>query len=148
MANVSKTGTPTLSTPAPTKESLITGLLAGEDLAGGDAVYLKTSDGKWWRANGTSANEAAEGVGLVCTPASADEPATIARFGSGVCFGYGPNVTGTATPAGNLLYLGTSAGALANAATTGGVYPVAMALGDGRIMLDVPASIIAYDLPD
>jgi len=137
MANVSKTGTPTISTPAPTKESLLTGLLAGEALAGGDAVYVKTSDGALWIATGAALNEAAEAIGLVCTPASAGEPATVALFGSGIMFGYGPNVSGTATAAGTALYLGTG-GALANAATTGGIFPVAWAVGDGRICLQTP----------
>lgn len=138
MADVSKTGTPSLSTPAPTKESLITGLIAGEAVAGGDAVYLKTSDGRCWLTLGAAAAEAAEGIGLACVAASAGEPLTVARFGSGVCFGYGPNVAGTATPAGDLLFIGTLAGALANSVTTGGDIAVAWALGDGRICLATP----------
>lgn len=140
MADVSKTGTPTLSTPAARPPETITGLLAGEAVAGGDAVYLKTSDGKFWKTLSAAVAEAAEGIGLVCTAASADEAVTVARFGSGLMFAYGPNVAGTPTPAGNLLYIGAVAGSLANAASTGGVNAVAMAMGDGRIMLDVPKS--------
>lgn len=138
MANVAKTGTPTISTPAPTKESMLTGLLAGELLAGGDAVYIKTSDGKLWKATGAAATEPAEAIGLVCTPASADEAVTVGLFGSGLCFGYGPTVGGVAVAAGSVLFLGTG-GALADAATTGGTVGVAVVLGDGRIMLRRPA---------
>lgn len=139
MAEIAKTGTPTLSTPWPAKESLITGLLAGEALAGADIVYLKTSDGKWWKATGAMANEAAEAIGLTCTAASADEPVTVARFGSGIMFGYGPNTGGTATAAGTVLYLsGTNAGLFADAASTGGDIGLAWVVGDGRICLDTP----------
>lgn len=138
MADVSKTGTPSLSTPAPRPPETITGLLAGEAIAAGDAVYLKTSDGLVYLADGSAADELAEAIGLACTAVSSGEPITIARFGSGLMFAYGPNVSGTATPAGNLLYIGAAAGSLANAATTGGDIAVAWSVGDGRICLDTP----------
>lgn len=138
MANVSKTGTPTISTGAPPPTSMLTGLLAGEAIAAGDAVYIKTSDGKLWIATGAAATEPAEAIGLACVPASADEPLTVALFGSGLMFAYGPNIAGTATAAGTPLFLGTG-GLLADAATTGGVAAVAFVVGDGRICLRRPA---------
>lgn len=138
MANVSKTGTPSLSTPAPRPPETLTGLLAGEALAAGDAVYIKTSDGKLWIATGAAVAEAAEAIGLVCAPASADEAVTVALFGSGLMFAYGPNIAGAATAAGTPLFLGTG-GLLADAATTGGLVAVAWVAGDGRICLQRPA---------
>jgi hypothetical protein len=141
MAEVDRTGTPSISTPWPSKESLITGLLAGEVLAGGDVVYLKTSDNAWWKATGAAANEAAEAIGMVCTAASAGEAVTVARLGSGIMFGYGPVEDDTTTPIGGgaLLFLsGTVAGGLADAPSTGGDIAIAWVVGDGRICLDTP----------
>jgi hypothetical protein len=113
-------------------------------VAGGDIVYLKTSDAKAWLASGASANEAAEAIGLVCTAASADEPLTIARFGSGLMFAYGPNISGTPVAAGSKLYLGTG-GAFASTPSTGGTIAVAWVVGDGRICLETPWWAIAED---
>jgi hypothetical protein len=149
MAEVSKTGTPSISTPWPAKESLITGLLAGEDLAGLDAVYLKASDGKIWKATGAAATRPAAVLGFAAKAASEGEACTVIVANSNVMVGYGPNISGTAVAADTLLYLsGTVAGGLADAASTGGIYPIAYALGDGRIMIGAPVSITAYDAPD
>jgi hypothetical protein len=41
-----------LSTPAPDVEHSISGLYAGEALSGGDACYIKSSDGKVYRSSG------------------------------------------------------------------------------------------------
>lgn len=130
MAEVTRTGTPTISTPFPGKEHFIVGLKAGEAIAGGDAVYIK-SDGLVWKATGAAANAAAVCVGFAAMAASVGEAVTVAR---GVMFGYGPNVAGTPTAAGAPLYLsGTAPGGLADAASTGGTAAIAYAVGDGRI---------------
>jgi len=131
MAEVSKTGTPTISTPDPGYEHGITGLLAGEAIAGGDACYIKASDGFVYKATGAAANEAARVAGFAATPASTGYAVTLFH---GVNFGYGPNVAGTPVAGGTPLFLsGTVAGGLADAASTGGTVAIAHALGDGRI---------------
>lgn len=131
MAEVSKTGTPSLSTPDPGYEHGITGLVAGEAIAGGDACYIKASDGAVYKATGAAANEAARVVGFAAKAASLGEAVTLFHH---VNFGYGPNITGTAVAGGVPLYLsGTVAGGLADAASTGGTAPIAFAYGDGRI---------------
>lgn len=130
MAEVSKTGTPTLSTAVPSSEHQITGLVAGEALAGGDAVFIHT-DGLVYQADGSAFDAEAVVVGFVATACSANEACTI-YFG--VNFGYGPHVSGTPVDPGAPLYLsGTVPGGLADAPSTGGVAPIAFAIGDGRI---------------
>lgn len=131
MAEVSKTGTPTISTATPGPEHYISGLLAGEAIAGGDACYIKAADGKVYKATGAAANEAARVAGIAATAASLGEAVTLFH---GVMFGYGPNVTGTPSSPGAPLYLsGTVAGGLADAASTGGTVAIAHVIGDGRI---------------
>lgn len=132
MAEVTKTGTPSISTPFPGKEHFIVGLLAGEAIAGGDAVYVK-SDGLIWKATGAAANAAAVVCGFACMAASVGEAVTVARQ---MHMQYGPNVSGTPSTPGAPLYLsGTVAGGLADAASTGGTAPIAYVIGDGRIYL-------------
>jgi predicted RecA/RadA family phage recombinase len=135
MAEVTKGVIPSLSTPAASPPDLISGLLAGEDIAAGDAVYLK-NDGKIWKATGAAANAAAKCIGFAVKAASAGEAVTVARVNSGIMIGYHPKVGGSDVAAGTPLYLsGTVAGGLADAASTGGTAPIAIAIGDGRIML-------------
>jgi hypothetical protein len=135
MAEVSKGVTPSLSTPVPRPPDLIVGLIAGEDIAAGDAVYLK-NDGKIWKATGAAANAAAKVIGFATGAAKTGEAVTVARVNSGIMFGYKPQVSGTDVAAGTALYLsGTVPGGLADAASTGGTAPIAIAIGDGRIML-------------
>lgn len=131
MAEVSKTGTPSISTPWPTPEHIVSGLLAGEAIAGGDACYIKASDGKIWKATGAAANEAARVAGFAAKAASAGEAVTLFH---GVNFGYGPNVAGTPSANGAPLFLsGTVAGGLADAASTGGTVAIAWVIDSSRI---------------
>lgn len=91
----------------------ITGLYAGEALGLGDACYLKTSDGKVYKCDGTAANEAAELLGFTGRAVSINEPVTL--FGVGTRFRYGASLT-----LGNRLYLSdATAGGLETSATTG-----------------------------
>jgi hypothetical protein len=131
MAEVTKTGTPTLSTPTPSWEHYISGLLAGEAIAGGDACYIKASDGLVYKATGAAANEAARVVGFA---ASAGEAVTLLHH---INYGYGPKVSDTAVASGTPLYLsGTVAGGLADAASTGGTAAIAFVVdADGRVFL-------------
>jgi len=130
MAEVTRTGTPTISTPFPGKEHFIVGLKAGEAIAGGDALNIRP-DGLVWKATGAAANAGAVVCGFAAMAASVGESVTVAR---GLMIGYGPNVAGTPTAPGAPLFLsGTVAGGLADAASTGGTTAIAYAVGDGRI---------------
>lgn len=129
MAEVTKTGTPTVSTPYPGPEHRLT-LIAGEAIAAGDACYIK-NDGKAWLATGAAANAAAKVFGFALGVASAESPVTLGR---GVNIAYGPNVGGTPSAEGAELFLsGTVAGGLADAASTGGTAAIAVVIDDSRI---------------
>jgi len=124
MATLTKVGTPSLASVLPPANDKLSGLLAGEAIAAGDACYIK-SDGKIWKSNGTSANAAAQVDGFALNAASVGEAVTIAwnvnlRYGSGM------------TP-GTKFYLGTTAGTLEDAATTGGSAWVAKAIDATRL---------------
>ena len=138
MAEATKgTTNPTLSTPWPSAESLITGLYAGEDLGFADVVYLKQSDNKVWKATGAAANAAARAIGFTTNRCKAGDPITLIRKGSGVMIGYQPIISAAAAPAAARLYLsGTVPGGLADAASTGGTEILAWVVGDGRICVD------------
>jgi hypothetical protein len=134
MAEIAKGSTlPSISTPWPAKENLLTGLLAGENIAQGDACYIASS-GSAMRANGSAANAAAKVFGFASKASDNGEAVTLARH---INMGYGPNVAGTPTVPGTDLFLsGTVPGGLADAASTGGTVPIAVVLDtDGRIYL-------------
>lgn len=125
MAQVAKSGTPSLCSPTTQNES-IAGLVAGEALAAFDAVYIK-SDGKIWKSNGTSANAAAKVRGYAAQAVGAGEPITIylnprVRYGAGM------------TP-GTTLFLSATAGTLSDAATTGGTAPIGFVVDATRVQL-------------
>lgn len=138
MAEVTRTGVPTPVNVLAVQQHSITGLLAGEALAGGDAVYIKASDGRVYKASGAAANEAASCKGFAAKVASAGEAMTILR--NGVHLAYGPNVSGTPSNPGARLYLSSTVpGNLADAATTGDGVGVCFVIDtDGRIEIDVP----------
>jgi hypothetical protein len=116
MATLSKSGVPSLATINPGVEHQPgKGLLAGEAIAAGDLCYIK-NDGKIWRSIGTSANAAAKCVGIAAKAADSGQPITIFR---GVSFNYGASLTPGAS-----LYVSGTAGAIDDAATTGGTAPV------------------------
>lgn len=133
MAEVTKgVSAPSPSTPYPGKEHLITGLVAGETLAQGDACYIASS-GKVMRSTGAAANAAAKVVGWASTATILDDAVTLFR---GINIAYSPLVGGNAVAAGTELFLsGTVAGGLADAASTGGTIAIALVLDtDGRIL--------------
>lgn len=135
MAEVTRNTSVTPINVLAVQQHSITGLTAGEDLDGGDAVYIKGSDSQVYKATGAAANAAARCIGFVAKIASAGEPCTI--LVRGVHLAYGPKVSGTAVQAGTPLYLsGTVAGGLADAASTGGTAAIAYVIDDsGRIMI-------------
>jgi hypothetical protein len=103
-----------------------TDLIAGEDLAAVDACYIKTSDGKVYRSLGTSDVEAAEFVGFVPRATKLGQPCTL--FSIGARFRYG-----TSLSPGAVLFVGLTAGALADAVTAGGRTPIARVIDDTDI---------------
>ena len=126
MADVAKSGVPSLSSVEPPQNDTLVGLLAGEAIAPGDTCYIK-SDGTVWRTNGTAATAPAlyAGVYLGSSNVAVGEALTlhqnvVARYGSDL------------TP-GARYYVSATAGALSDAATTGGTVPIAFAVSATRI---------------
>lgn len=124
MATIAKSGTPSLASVLPGQNDQIAGLLAGEAIAAYDACYVKT-DGKVWRSTGTAANAAAKVDGWAAEACNTGEAVTLfmdvnVRYGAGL------------TP-GARYYLSATAGAIDDAATTGGTAPVAFAIDATRI---------------
>ena len=99
----------------------ITGLYAGENLDAVAPCYIKSSDGKVYMSNATSANEAAEVVGFTPRAVVAGQPVTL--FGKGTRFHYGSSLT-----PGDIYYVGATAGRLSTTATTGDAFGVAQAI--------------------
>ncbi len=125
MATVAKSGTPSLSTTVPCPAHHISGLLAGEALSAGDVVYIK-SDGKVWKAVGTTTGAAAKVDGMVFVDTAVGEACSIyfdvnVRYGAGL------------TPGARLYVQATTAGLLSDAATTGGTAPIGFVIDSTRI---------------
>lgn len=87
-------------------------LIAGEALLIAAPCYIKASDGKVYMSNGTSANAAAAIDGW--TPIAYNLGDAVTLYARGIKFEYGSGLTPGAT-----LYLGTTAGRLDTATTTG-----------------------------
>jgi hypothetical protein len=129
MATIAKSGTPSLSTRGPCPAHRPTGLVAGEDIAAGDLVYVK-NDGKLWRANGTAATAPALAVGFAAAASKSGEACT-PLFGC--CMYYGAGLT-----PGARYYASATPGAIDDAATTGGTVPVAYAWDATQIYIFPP----------
>lgn len=118
MAAVTKSGTPSLATTLPASENMLTGLLAGEAIAAGDACRVHT-DGTIMKSTGAAANAAAYVDGFAATAAATGQPVTLFRGGVMMHYGSGMAV-------GTTLYLsGTVAGGLDTATSTGDAVGVA-----------------------
>jgi hypothetical protein len=127
MAAVAKSGTPSIATVVPCSAHRVSGLLAGEALAAGDACRIHT-DGKAYKSTGAAANASARVHGYASMAASAGGPVTLYHD---VTYHYGSGLT-PGTP----YYLsGTTAGGLDTAASTGGTAPCAFAVDATRIRL-------------
>ncbi len=125
MVAIAKSGTPSLSTlgPIPGANKLPT-LTAGENIAAGDACYIKGDDGKVWRSDGSATDEESAVHGFA--PYAVNEGETITLFHQ-VTFRYGASLT-----PGARVFLGTS-GALSTTATTGGRTPIGFCVDTERI---------------
>jgi hypothetical protein len=124
---LAKSGTPSLSSVLPPQNNQLAGLLAGEAIAAGDLCYIK-SDGKIWRSNGTAVNAAAKVIGIAMEACAVGEACTIMwnvnmRYGAGL------------TP-GASLFASATAGAIDDAATTGGTAPIGYVVDATRIHIN------------
>lgn len=125
MATLTKAGF-SLSTFKPEGQAYLgSGFVAGEAITAGDICYIK-SDGKVWKSNGTSANAAARADGIAMETAAANTSGVTLMRGIDVQYATG------LTP-GARYYVSATAGALDDAATTGGTGACAFALDTTRI---------------
>lgn len=125
MAELAKSGVPSLSTTLPCPAHSISGLLAGEAIAAGDACYIATT-GLVMRSTGAAATAPAKVRGFAAKAASINEAVTLYHD---VNFYYGAAMT----PGTPYFLSGTVAGGLADAASTGGTAPVAYAVDATRL---------------
>jgi hypothetical protein len=127
VADISKSGTPSLATNNPGGECWVgSGLKAGEAIAAGDVCYI-ASTGKVMKSIGTTTNAAAKAQGIAQKAAALNEAVTIMR---GVDMHYGSGLT----PGAPYYVSATSGGGrLADAASTGGTGIVAFAIDATRI---------------
>lgn len=126
MADIAKSGTPSLASLLIPANNKHTGLYAGEALAAMDACYIK-NDGKVYRSTGAAANAAAVVDGFAGLPAPIGEAVTLiwdctVNYGAALTPGAG-------------YFLSATAGALADAASTGGTVVVGRAVDATRIYL-------------
>ncbi|MEO5859171.1 MAG: hypothetical protein ABIR33_09510 [Pyrinomonadaceae bacterium] len=124
MAVIAKSGTPSLSSVLPGQDKTISGLLAGEAIAAGDACYI-ASTGLVMKSIGTSANAAAKVDGFAACDAPVGEAVTLVFD---VNFRYGAGMT-----PGARIYLMTTAGLISDAATTGGTAPIGFVVDATRV---------------
>jgi hypothetical protein len=122
MADITKITTPSLasSLPCPAHQVLEGRTTAGEAIGAGDVCYVKASDGLVYKATGAAANEAARAWGIAPAAAATGNPITLFRdieltYSTGMTIG---------TP----FFVSATAGALADAASTGGTTRVAYAI--------------------
>lgn len=127
MAEITRMTGPSLSSLLPDSSQKISGLVAGEDLAMGDAAYIKGADGKVWKSTGAAANAAAKVDGWVLVNASAGEACTLVHD---MNIQYSNSLL---TPGARYYLSGTVPGGIADAASTGGTAPVAFAVDTKRI---------------
>lgn len=126
MANLTRVAAPRFDSSNPSLRKL-TGLVAGEAIAAGDLLYIK-SDGKAWIATGAAATAPAQAIGMAALAASVNEAVTI--LGPGWRWQYSTGLT-----PGVRYFVGT-AGLLGDAATTGGTTAVAHAVSATDIVFD------------
>jgi len=128
MSAVTRSSTAGIDTATAMIAPQLTGLYAGEDLGICAPCYIKASDGKVNQSNGTAANEAAKFFGFTPRAVKSGQPVTL--YGNGTRMGYA--ASGLAV--GAKLYIGTTAGALDTAATTGDAVGVAVAISATEIV--------------
>lgn len=126
MAAVAKSGTPSMCSVNPPANSKITGLLAGEAIAAGDACYIKAADGRAWLSTGAAANAAAKVRGFAAEACAVGQAVTLYHD---VKFRYGAALS----PGADLFLSAATPGALSDVATTGGTAPIGFVVDATRI---------------
>lgn len=116
-----------LASRQPPPNCAITGLKAGENIAAGDACYIKAADGLIYRSTGAAANAAAQVDGWAAENCVTGEALTLYRY---VHFNYS---AGLLTPGTSYYVSGTVAGGIADAASTGGTVAVARSVDASRL---------------
>lgn len=129
MAQIAKSGTPSLASLLPNGADVLSGLMAGEAIGAFDACYIKASDGLVYKSTGTAANAAAKVHGYASKDTDSGEPVTLYK---NVRVRYGAGLTPGAT-----IYLSATAGTLSDAATTGGTAPIGFVVDATRVHLDI-----------
>ena len=100
----------------------IGGIQCGEAIASGDVCYIKNSDNMIYRSVGTAANAAAKARGMCMLDTPQYEVCTIVHH---IAIRYGNGLA-----AGGNIFVGAAAGAIADAATTGGSAAIGFMIDD------------------
>ncbi len=127
MAIITKSTTPSLDANQARQVSA-GNLFSGEVLNAVSPCYIKASDGLVYMCNGTASNEAAKFHGFVPKLTNLGEPVTL--FGAGSRFKFAAGMT-----PGTTLFLATTAGNLADVATTGDTKGTAFAISGTDIVV-------------
>lgn len=125
MAEIAKSGVPSVSTPTPDASHRLSGLISGDTIGAGDACYVNSA-GAVMRATGAAANTAAQVHGWAAQAAAVGESITL-------LFNVGVRYAAALTPGTRYYLSGTVAGGIADAASTGGTAPIAFAIDATRI---------------
>lgn len=126
MAEITKSGTPSLASVLPPQSAQIAGLRAGEAIAAGDACRINAADGLVYRSSGAAANANANIHGWAAEAVATGEAVTLFH---GVHYRYGAGLT----PGTSYFLSGTVPGGIADAASLGGTAPCAFAIDAARI---------------
>lgn len=124
MATIAKSGTPSLTSVLPPQSSQIAGLKAGAALAAGDPCYIDSA-GLVQLSTGAAATAPAKVRGFAAEACASGEAVTLFFD---VVFRYGAGLTPGAD-----VFLGATAGLLADAASTGGTAPIGFVVDATRI---------------
>lgn len=129
MAEIAKSGTPSLASVLPPQNNNIAGLLAGEALAAGDACRINAADGRVYRSSGAAATANANVHGYAAEACNAGEGVTL-------LFGVTMRYAAGLTPGASYFLSGTVLGGIADAASTGGTAPLGFAVDATRVRLN------------
>jgi hypothetical protein len=127
MADIAKSGTPSLCSVEPQQGDSITGLVAGEALGAFDACYIK-SDGKAWKATAAAADVKVYVRGYAARAVAAGAPITLYRECRA---SYGAAMT----PGANVYLSAATAGALADAASENAPHALGYVVDATRVQL-------------
>jgi hypothetical protein len=133
MAEVTRGVRPSWSHVMPPPTCQFPERIAGEALVAGDMVYVRASDGRVLKANGTAATAPALAIGMVILDCQIGMPCTVVF---GVLVGYSD--AGTLTPGARYYVSAAVPGGLSDTATTGGTVPVAFALDGYNVFVMHP----------